>query len=293
MYNNNHHDHDHLDARLNARSHQFIRHHNALRRHELHHPINPYLAHNDNTIPFPLRPDLRFDLRFPPSLSSKDPKEPTTLLSPDGEYTAHLIALLHPFSRRLSKLLQDSHAARAPTLETVRPEDLITRALAAGRLRHVSDGPAGGIWCLEAKREGGWENLEIVVAMVVELELCKEIRKWEGMVGVVEDEGEGRWEVLGLGEGGDEGRVFLIHGCGFGPRILEEEREKVEGRKWRSRRGIGLGRFWEEDVEDKEKVEGGGKGDGEKGKGKGKGKAKAKVKEETKKHWVGRFWEKI
>ncbi|KAI4272191.1 MAG: hypothetical protein L6R38_006675, partial [Xanthoria sp. 2 TBL-2021] len=132
--------------------------------------INPYQPHRGNTIPFLQRPDLR----FPGSSSTKDPKEPTTLLSPDGEYTAHLVALLTPPSRRLEKLLIKSRQARASTLETVFPEDLITRALAAQKLRHVSDGPKGGIWLVE---EG---NVEVVVAMVEEMEACKEERKGAG-----------------------------------------------------------------------------------------------------------------
>lgn len=144
------------------------------------------------------------------------------------------------------------------------PEDLITRALAAQKLRHVSDGPKGGIWLVE---EG---NVEVVVAMVEELEACKEERKGAGgvrMTGVEEDKVEGRWEVLGLGKGGDEGRVFLMHACGFGPKVVEEVKKVVEEVK---------------------KVEGSGKaagGGGEKGKG--------KAVERPKKSWVGRFLGKI
>lgn len=109
-------------------------------------------------------------------------------------------------------------------------------------------------------------NLEIVSAVVEELEGCKDVRRRAGGTGVEEDEAGGRWEVLGVGKGGDEGRVFLVHGCGFGPRVLEgEEGEEEEG--------------------DKEEGEGIGARGGEKGKG--------KVGEKLKKSWVGRFWGKV
>ncbi|KAL8990131.1 MAG: hypothetical protein Q9169_008203, partial [Polycauliona sp. 2 TL-2023] len=202
----------------------------------------------DTTTPFHLRPDLR----FPTPSMDPDNKNPTTLLSPDGEYTAHLLCLLHPSSTRLQKLLNASREARTATLDTVYPEDLISRALASQKLQHVSDGPKGGIWLVE---EG---NVEVVVAMVEELEGCKEERMAMGKgCGVEEDQAGGKWEVLGLGRGGDEGRVFLRHGCGSGPRVLEEEVKK--------------------------KVEGKGKGVGNAGGG-GKGK---------KRGWVGRFLDKM
>ncbi len=89
------------------------------------------------------------------------------------------------------------------------------------------------------------------------------VRMGEG--GVEEDEeAGGRWEVLGVGKGGDEGRVFLVHGYGVGARVLQREEE-----------GEGMA--------EKEEGEGIGARGGEKGKG--------KAVEKLKKSWVGRFWE--
>lgn len=58
--------------------------------------------------------------------------------------------------------------------------------------------------------EGG--NLEVVTAVVEELEGCKEERimaKESGRkTGVEEDKVMGRWEVLGMGKGGMRGGCF-------------------------------------------------------------------------------------
>lgn len=130
--------------------------------------------------------------------------------------------------------------------------------------------------------------LEVVSAVVEELEGWRGVVMGEGGVeegGVQEDEKGGRWQVLGVGKGGDEGRVFLVHGCGVGGRVLgEEEGEELEGEdegeeemEGKEEEGMGMG--------EKEEGEGMGARGGEKGKG--------KVGEKLKKSWVGRFWEKM
>ncbi|KAL8735353.1 MAG: hypothetical protein Q9166_000898 [cf. Caloplaca sp. 2 TL-2023] len=188
-----------------------------------HRPYNPYYQPviEENRTPYHLRPDLRYPTE-PPS----DPKEPTTLYSPDGEFATHLLLLLVPHPPKLEKVLASSRKKRAETLDTVLPEDLITRAVSAQKLRHVSDGPKGGIWLVEPGHEG------IVTAMVEELEALKDERKKLGSnkCGVEEDKAGGKWEVLGVGRGGDEGRVFLVHACGLGPTVIEEKKPAVKGK---------------------------------------------------------------
>lgn len=74
-----------------------------------------------------------------------------------------------------------------------------------------------------------------MVALVEEMEALKEERvKDKGAlgreIGVRDvDPPSARWEVLGVGAGGSEGRVFLLHGCGRGPVVVGKE--KKEGKK--------------------------------------------------------------
>lgn len=74
----------------------------------------------------------------------------------------------------------------------------------------------------------------------------------------------GAWD----GQRGDEGRVFLIHGCGFGPGVLEVEKTTVEQR---GKGGVGLAGV-------------------EKGKGR---MVELKRAAGPMKSWVGRFLEKV
>lgn len=83
-------------------------------------------------------------------------------------------------------------------------EDIVERALENGILTHVSDGPSGGIFALEGGRE------DVIICLV--------------------DEMKGGWELLGVGQGGSEGMVFLKHPCGFGPED-EEDKEKDKGKQ--------------------------------------------------------------
>lgn len=134
--------------------------------------------------------------------------------------------------------------------------------------------------------------MEVVSAVVEELEGWRGGRRGvvmgEGGVeegGVQEDEKGGRWQVLGVGKGGDEGRVFLVHGCGVGGRVLgEEEGEELEGEDEGEEEMEGMAEKEEgEGMAEKEEGEGIGARGGEKGKG--------KAVEKLKKSWVGRFWE--
>ena len=94
-----------------------------------------------------------------------------------------------------------------------------------------------------------------------------------------------------MGKGGDEGRVFLVHGCGVGARVLQREEEgegmaeKEEGEGMAEKEeGEGMAEKEEgEGMAEKEEGEGIGARGGEKGKG--------KAVEKLKKSWVGRFWE--
>ena len=115
-------------------------------------------------------------------------------------------------------------------------------ALGTGVLSHVSDGPRGGVWVVEGGRED-------VVGAVVEM-------------------GRGGWEVLGMGCGGSEGRVFLVHACGRGGPDVGVEEEGGE-RKGKGRAAVGGGGTGG--------VGGRDKGKGKEGEGEGKGRKRDRV----------------
>ena len=113
----------------------------------------------------------------------------------------------------------------------------------------MNDGPKGGIWYVEPSR------LELVTALVEELESlnAERGRVGERKTGIREDKAKVEWRVLGEGRGRDRGRVFLIHGCGWGPRVVgdgggegggkegEGEVEEVFGEVLSAGRGDGDG----------------------------------------------------
>jgi hypothetical protein len=135
------------------------------------------------------------DPRLPPPATY--PPTAILLTTPSGHQT-HYLSLLRPTSTRLSTLLARSRLARTLTFTSTHPEDLIERTLSKSAFQHLSDGPRGGIWMLETG------NDEVVVCLVEEME---EVRRMRGG-----EEGEG-WIVLGIGVGGCEGRVYLLHPC--------------------------------------------------------------------------------
>ncbi|KAL8713183.1 MAG: hypothetical protein Q9220_002704 [cf. Caloplaca sp. 1 TL-2023] len=171
-----------------------------------------------------------------PKAKPKNAKQ-ITLLSPDGLYEMHTFT--------------PSHQLPPPFSSKKNPEDIITSALARSALRHVSDGPVGGVWLVEPSSSPS--AIEIINALVEGLEAMKDARvegleRWRERQKnldhaeepadpeqpkqppkhpptpyIQEDSYPGRWEVLGHGVGGDEGRWFLVHGVGVGPRVVVEE----------------------------------------------------------------------
>lgn len=95
-------------------------------------------------------------------------------------------------------MMETARKVRVPTSH-IPAEDIVERALENGILTHVSDGPSGEIFTLEADRE------DVITCLV--------------------DEMNGGWELLGVGKAGSEGMVFLKHPCGFGSEEKEEKRE--------------------------------------------------------------------
>ncbi|MCJ1248867.1 hypothetical protein MMC30_006088 [Trapelia coarctata] len=94
----------------------------------------------------------------------------------------------------------NNRAIPAPSLMSTSPPDvLLTRAINNNRLRHLSDGSRGGVWVVEK----GETAKEVVVALFA---LNEEARS----------KGAAEWELLGWGEGGCEGRWYMIHECESG-----------------------------------------------------------------------------
>ena len=163
------------------------------------------------SIPYTQRPDPRFPSPESEEVTGDEPRK-MTLVDKEG-FATHLLKLLPPGCDELSVLLARARDKRAPFVATedgmgkervakgVIPADiLISHALETKKLTHISDGPRGGIWVVEEGRE------EIVRALVKEL-------------------GKG-WKVLGTGEGGCAGRVYMIHACGKGGPDIKEETAK-------------------------------------------------------------------
>lgn len=186
------------------------------------------------SIPYAQRPDPRFPWPESDDLIGDEPRK-LTLVDKDG-FATHLLKVLPPRSDELNTLLAKARDKRAPFVPTedgvgkervakdaIPADVLVRRALETKRLMHISDGPRGGIWVVEKGRE------EIVRALVKEL-------------------GKG-WKVLGTGEGGCEGRVYMIHACGRGgPDIDKRTAKKGKepevreiGREGMERVAMGLG----------------------------------------------------
>ncbi|KAI4165890.1 MAG: hypothetical protein LQ342_000321 [Letrouitia transgressa] len=157
------------------------------------------------------------------------PPDPIDFPSADLEFAAHRIQLLAPDAPALAALLARAREKRAASRDDDFPEELVARSLRSQALWHVSDGPRGGVWVVEGGRE------EVVVALVEEMEGLKEGRMRDKgalgrEIGVRDvDAGSARWEVLGVGSGGSEGRVFLVHGCGVGPVVVGSEKKGGKG----------------------------------------------------------------
>ena len=121
-----------------------------------------------------------FDPRLP--APGTYPSEPIWLLT-DGCET-HFFELISPSNSNLLKILNIARKARLRSIH-IPPRGILERALERRNLTHISDGPTGGIWVVDANKEG-------VVACLVE-------------------EFKDGWEVLGMGKGICEGQIFLRH----------------------------------------------------------------------------------
>lgn len=163
---------------------------------------NAPLADREVSVPYNQQPDHRLP---PPNTFPHTPH----FLETDG-FQTHSLILLPPNSPLLTDLLGLAKRARAASIETP-PEDLVERALDRKTLTHISDGPTGGIWLVDAGRE------ELISCLVLEF--------------------KSGWEVLGIGAGLFEGATFLRHPCGFGPEPDEygseedEEEEETTARR--------------------------------------------------------------
>ena len=135
-----------------------------------------------------------FDPRLP--APGTYPSEPIWLLT-DGCET-HFFELISPKNSNLFKILNIARKARLRSLH-IPPRSILERALERRNLTHISDGPTGSIWVVDADKEG-------VVACLVE-------------------EFKDGWEVLGMGKGICEGQVFLRHLRQHKP-VNEERRQK-------------------------------------------------------------------
>ena len=123
----------------------------------------------------------------------------------------HFLLLLPPSSDILSSLLCHARTVRAATAH-VSPEEIVEHAISRSKiLRHISNGPGGGIWSLEKGQE------EVLACLLFEME--------EG------------WELLGLGTDKSQGLVFLRQSCGFGSKT-EVENGTQGGFEWRIRPGV-------------------------------------------------------
>ena len=150
------------------------------------------------------------DTRLPPP--GTYPTTPFSLSSPDG-FVTHSVLLLSPTSPEVASVMETARKLRVPTSH-IPAEDIVQRALENRILTHVSDGPGGRIFALEAGRE------DVIVCLVEEM-----------------DRG---WEFLGVGKGGSEGMVFLKQTCASGS-ADKEEQKKGKGKHKAGPGGVGGG----------------------------------------------------
>lgn len=135
-----------------------------------------------------------------PALSAEDPRlppagtsqlDPITLYSPDG-YATHLLTLTlsnpHAFAKTALQQARDAAHTRRSRNAHVPADVLVGNAARNGTFQHVSTGPRGRIWVVERERE------DVLLAL-------EEMGEFEG----------GVWELLGVGVGGSEGRLFVVH----------------------------------------------------------------------------------
>ena len=129
---------------------------------------------------------LQVDRRLPPP--NTYPQHPILLFS--GDCTMHSLLLLPPSSDICSKLLCHAKIVRGATAD-ISPEEVMEHAMNHSKvLRHVSNGPSGGIWLLEKGQE------EVLACLLLEME--------DG------------WELLGIGTDHSQGELFLRQSYGFG-----------------------------------------------------------------------------
>ncbi|MCJ1476224.1 hypothetical protein MMC13_004890 [Lambiella insularis] len=154
---------------------------------------------------------------FPLDSTPADPVLTLLLPTPDL-YAAHLLHLSPSILPYLFPSLYPvppppidwqqvlrSFTGALPVEEVCSPADVrVASALEAGRLRHVSDGPRGGVWVVDGERP------EMVVGGLVEM-------------------GRGGWRVLGRGVGGCVGWWYVVHGCGSGEEGGEDEEGGGDG----------------------------------------------------------------
>ena len=136
-------------------------------------------------------------------------------------FDTHLLRLLPPESPKIVNLLEDSRAKRQAHAATPAHE-IVSRAAfpstgVEATLKHISDGPRGGIWVLAKGKE------EVLTCLLDELE---ELRIQRKGVGKGKEPDFGGWQVLGLGAKMWEGSVFLIHPCGPGGPPIEDGQGK-------------------------------------------------------------------
>ena len=167
---------------------------------------------NYSQVPYHEQPDSRLP---PPGIY---PEARISFQDSSG-FDTHMLILLAPASEKMAKLLRVAREKRGANPHTP-AYDIVSRAAfpPAGieaSLKHISDGPRGGIWVLAKGKE------EVVACLVDELEEFRVQRVGQGK-GKVRD--LGGWEVIGQGVGVWRGSVFLIHPCGDGaPAIVEKE----------------------------------------------------------------------
>lgn len=122
----------------------------------------------------------------------------------------HFLLLLPPSSDISSSLLCHARTVRAAKAY-ISSEEIVDHAIIRSKtLRHISNGPSGGIWSLEKGQE------EVLACLLFEME--------EG------------WELLGLGTDQSQGVVFLRQSCGFGSKP-EVENGTQSGFEWMIRPG--------------------------------------------------------
>ena len=156
------------------------------------------------------------DNRLPPP--GTYPKSRISFQDGSG-FDTHMLTLLDPSSKEMAYLMRLAREKRRAN-PNIPAYGVVSRAAfppagVEASLKHISDGPRGGIWVLAKGKE------EVIVCLVDELE---EFRIKRARQDKSKARDRGGWEVIGQGAGDWKGSVFLMHPCGDGgPDILEDE----------------------------------------------------------------------